>query len=82
MGNKLLPNTDGGEQRGVLQVVVDVEGTQVLVLTTHLDHRKDDPQRVASADAILDMVQALRRRAGRGHGRLQRRARQRRRGRG
>ena len=43
----------------MLQVVVDVEGTQVLVLTTHLDHRTADPQRVASADAILDMLQAF-----------------------
>ena len=59
VGNKLLPNADGSEPRGVLQVVLDVEGTQVLVLTTHLDHRKADPQRVASAAAILDMVQAF-----------------------
>ena len=59
VGNRLLPNTDGGEARGVLQVVLDVEGTQVLVLTTHLDHRKADPQRVASADAILEMVRAF-----------------------
>lgn len=59
VGNKLLPNTDGSEQRGVLQVVLDVEGTQVLVLTTHLDHRKADAQRVASAEAILEMVQAF-----------------------
>ena len=57
-GNKLLPNTNGGEQRGVLQVVLDVAGTQVLVLTTHLDHRREDQQRVASADAINAMIQA------------------------
>jgi endonuclease/exonuclease/phosphatase family metal-dependent hydrolase len=57
-GNKLLPTTNGGEQRGVLQVVLDVAGTQVLVLTTHLDHRRDDPQRVASAEAITATIQA------------------------
>lgn len=57
-GNKLLPTTDGGEQRGVLQVVLDVAGTQVLVLTTHLDHRRLDPQRVASAEAIAATIQA------------------------
>lgn len=57
-GNKLLPTTGGGEQRGVLQVVLDVAGTQVLVLTTHLDHRREDPQRVASADAIAATIQA------------------------
>jgi endonuclease/exonuclease/phosphatase family metal-dependent hydrolase len=57
-GNKLLPTTNGGEQRGVLQVVLDIAGTQVLVLTTHLDHRREDPQRVASADAIIATIQA------------------------
>jgi endonuclease/exonuclease/phosphatase family metal-dependent hydrolase len=57
-GNKLLPTTNGGEQRGVLQVVLDVAGTQVLVLTTHLDHRREDPQRVASADAITATIKA------------------------
>ena len=57
-GNRLLPNTDGGEQRGVLQVVLDVEGTQVLVLTTHLDARRPDAQRIESAGAMLAMIQA------------------------
>ena len=57
-GNKLLPNTNGGEQRGVLQVVLDVAGTRVLVLATHLDHRRDDAQRQASAGAMLEMLEA------------------------
>ncbi len=57
-GVKLLPNPDGGEQRGVLQVVLDVGGTQVLVLTTHLDHRRADAQRVASVETILGMLPA------------------------
>jgi endonuclease/exonuclease/phosphatase family metal-dependent hydrolase len=57
-GNRLLPTTNGGEQRGVLQVVIDVEGTPVLVLATHLDHRRDDAQRVASAAAMLEMLKA------------------------
>ncbi|BCS35863.1 metal-dependent hydrolase [Luteitalea sp. TBR-22] len=57
-GNRALPVIGGGEPRGVLQVVLDVEGTQVLVLTTHLDHRRPDPQRVASAEAMLEMLQA------------------------
>jgi endonuclease/exonuclease/phosphatase family metal-dependent hydrolase len=57
-GNRLLPNTDGGEQRGVLQVVVDVDGTQVLVLDTHLDARRPDAQRIASADAMLGMIES------------------------
>lgn len=59
VGNRALPNTDGSEQRGVLQVVLDVDGTRVLVLTTHLDHRRADAQRLASADALLEMVQTF-----------------------
>ncbi len=57
-GNKPLPNSDGSEQRGALQVVLDVGGTQVLVLTTHLDHRRDEAHRLAGADAIVDMLRA------------------------
>ncbi len=57
-GNRLLPTTDGGEQRGVLQVVIDVDGTKVLVLTTHLDHRRGDVDRAASADAMVEMIAA------------------------
>lgn len=57
-GNKHLPNADASEQRGVLQLVLDVDDTQVLVLATHLDHRRDDAQRVTSARAILDMLTA------------------------
>lgn len=56
-GNRALPNSSGGEQRGVLQVVIDVAGTQVLVLTTHLDYRRPDGDRIASAEAMLDMIQ-------------------------
>ncbi len=59
VGNRALPNTDGSEQRGVLQVVLDVEGTEVLVLTTHLDHRRADAQRRAGAEAMLDMVRTF-----------------------
>ncbi len=55
-GNRHLPG-DGSEQRGALQVVIDVGGTQVLVLTTHLDYRRPDNDRVASADALIDMLQ-------------------------
>lgn len=57
-GNRSLPNATGGEQRGVLQVVLDVDGTQVLVLTTHLDHRRADGDRVAGADAMIAALEA------------------------
>lgn len=57
-GNRPLPNTTKGEPRGVLQVVLDVDGTQVLVLTTHLDFRREDGERIASADAIVSALDA------------------------
>lgn len=55
-GNRLLEPVGGGEQRGVLQTVLDVHGTQVLVLTTHFDHRRDSAQRPRSADEVGEMV--------------------------
>jgi len=57
-GNKPLPVVGGGETRGVLQVVLDLHGTRTLVLVTHLDHRRPDAQRVASASTMLEMVTA------------------------
>jgi endonuclease/exonuclease/phosphatase family metal-dependent hydrolase len=52
--NHLLPRFDDGEQRGVLQVEVDLPDPfgRLLVLATHLDHRPDDRERIASAKAI------------------------------
>ncbi|MCC6161857.1 MAG: endonuclease/exonuclease/phosphatase family protein [Acidobacteria bacterium] len=58
-GNKPLPNANNVEPRGVLQTVIDVAGTKVLVLTTHLDFSRDERDRVASADAMLAMVEAF-----------------------
>lgn len=55
-GNRPLPNSTGGEPRGALQVVLDAGGTQVLVLATHLDHRKADGDRVASAGTLLEAI--------------------------
>jgi endonuclease/exonuclease/phosphatase family metal-dependent hydrolase len=55
-GNRLLEPVGGGEQRGVLQTVLDVAGRQVLVLTTHFDHRRDSPQRPRSAEQVLEMA--------------------------
>ncbi|TWU48554.1 Endonuclease/Exonuclease/phosphatase family protein [Rubripirellula tenax] len=56
--NRLLPNLDHGEQRGVLQASVQepVTGTPVMILATHFDHRPDDAERIASAQAINELV--------------------------
>ncbi len=51
--NHALPNTGGGEQRGVLEVDVELpQGGQLKFLATHLDHRQDPAQRVESAKFI------------------------------
>lgn len=51
--NRLLTST-GGEQRGVLEVEIEVPGADepLVVLGTHLDHRRPDDERFQSAVAI------------------------------
>jgi endonuclease/exonuclease/phosphatase family metal-dependent hydrolase len=45
-----------GEQRGLLQVVLNVEGKRLLLLNTHLDHRQDDAERLANIDEIKQIL--------------------------
>jgi endonuclease/exonuclease/phosphatase family metal-dependent hydrolase len=47
-----------GEQRGVQQVWIDIHGTEVLFLNTHLDHRRDPAERDRSVTEIRDLVAA------------------------
>jgi endonuclease/exonuclease/phosphatase family metal-dependent hydrolase len=56
--NHKLPNVDAGEQRGVLEVELDAPGDKqpLLFLATHLDHRRDDRERLASAKAIAELA--------------------------
>jgi endonuclease/exonuclease/phosphatase family metal-dependent hydrolase len=56
--NHLLPSLDRGEQRGVLEVELDAGGEPLLFFATHLDHRPDDRERLASAKAIEAIVTA------------------------
>jgi len=46
----------GGEPRGLLQAVVNVEGAEAVFLSTHLDHRPDDTERLASVADIESAV--------------------------
>ncbi|RIK45489.1 MAG: hypothetical protein DCC57_16555 [Chloroflexi bacterium] len=55
-GNRHLERVGGGEQRGVLQTVLEIAGRRVLVLTTHFDHRRDSAQRPRSADEMREMA--------------------------
>jgi endonuclease/exonuclease/phosphatase family metal-dependent hydrolase len=47
-----------GEQRGALQLVLDVAGRDVLFINTHLDYRPDDAERLANVEELRAMVAA------------------------
>jgi len=56
--NHLLPLFGDGEQRGLLEVEVEMAngGRMLLLLATHLDHRAGNRERLASAAAINKLV--------------------------
>ncbi|MCL4203504.1 MAG: endonuclease/exonuclease/phosphatase family protein [Pirellulaceae bacterium] len=56
--NHLLPQLDDGEQRGVLQVEIELPDQfgRLLLLATHLDYRADDRERIASAKVINQLA--------------------------
>ena len=55
--NFLLPNVDSGEQRGLLQSQIQISNKEnVLFFSTHLDHRRSDKERLASAKAINQII--------------------------
>lgn len=45
-----------GEQRGVLQAVLEVQGRELLVLNTHLDYRRDDAERLANVAQLREIL--------------------------
>ncbi|HSK08533.1 MAG TPA: endonuclease/exonuclease/phosphatase family protein, partial [Vicinamibacterales bacterium] len=45
-----------GEQRGVLQVVVDIEGRDLLFLATHIDYRPDDAERLLNVEQFREVL--------------------------
>jgi endonuclease/exonuclease/phosphatase family metal-dependent hydrolase len=49
-----------GEQRGLLQAVLDVRGRRLVVLNTHLDFRADDSERWSSVQEIEETVRQYR----------------------
>ncbi len=56
--NLKLPRFDNGEQRGVLELEIDLPGTDqpLLFLATHLDHRPKNEERLASVKSILEIT--------------------------
>lgn len=46
------------EQRGLLQVVLDVHGRELAFLNTHIDYRNDDTERLRNVAEMLEVTQA------------------------
>ncbi len=42
-----------GEQRGLLQLMLEVKGQEIVVMNTHLDYRADDAERLTSVAELL-----------------------------
>lgn len=59
--NHRLPNLEMGEQRGVMQVEIQVPSLEqpLVFLATHLDHRRDDRERRESATMINELSRQL-----------------------
>ncbi|MBN1488735.1 MAG: endonuclease/exonuclease/phosphatase family protein [Phycisphaerae bacterium] len=51
-----LPRFGSGEQRGMLEVHVRVDGRPLVFLATHFDHRPDDGERLASVAELRKHV--------------------------
>jgi len=45
-----------GEQRGILQLRLDVRGREVIFMSTHIDHRPDDSERVLNTETMGQLV--------------------------
>jgi endonuclease/exonuclease/phosphatase family metal-dependent hydrolase len=56
--NHPLPNIDSGEQRGLLDARIELPAgrDRLRLLATHLDHRRDPRERIASAAYIRELV--------------------------
>jgi endonuclease/exonuclease/phosphatase family metal-dependent hydrolase len=53
--NTLLPRPQGGEQRGLLEAVVNVRGVRVRIANTHLQHNSA-VERAAQVEAIMELL--------------------------
>lgn len=56
--NHLLPNLDQSEQRGVIEAEITLPDSKepLMVLATHLDHRANDRERLASAKVLNELA--------------------------
>jgi endonuclease/exonuclease/phosphatase family metal-dependent hydrolase len=44
------------EQRGIIQLILDINGRRVLFMTTHIDYRKDNAERLMNVNQIKDII--------------------------
>jgi endonuclease/exonuclease/phosphatase family metal-dependent hydrolase len=51
--NTLYKMLRPGEQRGLLQLILNVHGRDLVFMTTHIDHRPDDSERLINSDEIF-----------------------------
>ncbi|RUL89290.1 endonuclease/exonuclease/phosphatase family protein [Tautonia sociabilis] len=57
--NHTLPSSGGGEPRGALEVTIAPErGPSFRLISTQLDHRQDDRDRLAAADRLVALADA------------------------
>jgi endonuclease/exonuclease/phosphatase family metal-dependent hydrolase len=57
--NHLYRMIQPGEQRGILQLVLDVRGEEVLVANTHLESRTDDTARFAAVQELPALLRSF-----------------------
>ncbi|QDV37870.1 endonuclease/exonuclease/phosphatase family protein [Tautonia plasticadhaerens] len=57
VSNHPLPSPDGGEPRGALEAILDPEdGPTFRLISTQLDHRRDERNRVAAAEWLASLA--------------------------
>jgi endonuclease/exonuclease/phosphatase family metal-dependent hydrolase len=49
-----------GEQRGILQLVLNVHGRELVFMSTHIDYRGDDTERLLNAAELQELIQHYR----------------------
>jgi len=55
--NFLLRSIQSSEQRGLLQLVIEIKGEEIVFMNTHLDDKPDDAERMASVQEIKTAAQ-------------------------
>jgi endonuclease/exonuclease/phosphatase family metal-dependent hydrolase len=57
--NRHLKMLRRGEQRGLLQAVISINGKELVFLNTHIDYRRDDIERVMNIEEFFHVIDSL-----------------------